>query len=201
MDEKELDTQFQALESDTQVQAAETSTPPPPPVRKRLTVADLKKELDELKADVDESVIGWLGELAVRLETLETTTATLNRTLLGDVKTRLDTTETGIGRLSDALRSLLEEATDQQQPPEHEIEFAQPPQQRAGGTVDVSGIAAIANVCLSMVDVLMVTRALKEVPELSDDERNEILDIACRSSGVIIAPGLQIRAGVMNVEA
>jgi len=195
---------------------------PPPPVvaakAKRPTVAGLKKELDELKADIEESILSWLGELAARLEAIESIGPENIPSYVSDSTERFEKIETAIGALSDALRSHLNEPAATPQQPETELEFAQPPQTQASGqardgdigslkqtyppqpmtsgAVDVSGIAAIANVCLTMSDVLIVTRALKEIPELIDAERIEILNLACRSSGVILTPGLQIRAGV-----
>jgi len=184
----------------------------------RPTVAGLKKELDELKADVEESVRSWLGELEIRLEALEKGTAKHNEALLSDVKTRLDildqgslsdradvaadisarldNQDTAIGALANALRSHLEELAATPPEPAQELEFAQPPQRAYDEQTRTEHIAGMANVCQTMADVLLICRYLKEDPELTDAERTEILNIACRSSGVIIAPGLQIRAGV-----
>jgi len=173
---------------------------PPPPIEaakpKRPTVAGLKKELDELKADVEESVLSWLGELAIRLEKIEEGSLSDRTDVAADISARLDNQDAAIGALADALRSHLEELAATPQPPETELEFAQPPQQRAGGQANVCDIAAVASVCLTMNDVLMICRALKEIPELTDTERIKIVSLACRSSGVFITPGLQIRAGV-----
>jgi len=201
MDEQELDKQFQEMEGDTQVQAAEAATTEAPPPKKRPTVAGLKKELDDLKADVEESVLSWLGELATRLDALEKGFLADAPPVWSEIDRRLTNQDAAIGALSDALRSHLEEPAATPQQPETEIEFAQPPQQRAGGAVELSSIAAIASVFLTMNDVLMICRALKEVPELTDLERNEILNIAGEISGVEISSGLKIRAGVRNVGA
>ena len=218
MDEKELDKQFQAIEGDKQVQSAEAGTLPPPPVRKRLTVADLKKELDELKADVDDSVLGWLGELAVRLDKLEQVpiqdivdvasdiNARLKKLEEGsnpdrqnvaeDIADRLDNYDAAIGARADALTDHIKDSAATPQPQETEIEFAQPPQQTVDRQARAGDIISVASVCLTMGDVLTVCRALKADIGVSDQERNEILNIACLSSGVILTPGLQIRAGV-----
>lgn len=245
MDENELDQQFQALESDTQVQAAETGTPPPPPVRRRITSAQVKKELDELKADIDKDVLDWLGQLDIKLEGLEATTATHNKTLLGDVKTRLDILDKGIvtlqgnqselmkayqalqrdvdgipatpeptdlnlrmvsieeatATLADAVRSLAKDAAATPQPAAAELEFAQPPEVTVGELATKGDIAAMASVCLTMTDVLMICRLLKLKQSLSDGDRTYLLSIASRAAGVPLSPGLQIRAGVQNVEA
>jgi hypothetical protein len=218
MDEQGPDKEFEATEYD---EHGNIKLPPPPleaAKPKRQTVAGLKKDLEDMESYIENEILAWLGELAVRLEGLETTTATHNSVLLGDVKTRLDNQDAAIGALADALRtcgegiadwgSRMEECEDSitslqtanvdiQESAEHtELEFAQPPVQMAGGTADISDIGVVASVCQTMTDVLTITRALKEVPELTDAERNEILYIAGRASGVVITPGLQIRAGV-----
>jgi len=196
MGEQEGKEGFEATEYD---EKGNIKLPPPPVVAakaKRPTVAGLKKELDELKADIDNDILGWLGELAIRLEKTEEGTAKHNEALLSDVKMRLDILDQAVMRLSDALPTIGTAIAELQQPPETEIEFAQPPQPTAGGQVWGSDIEAVASTCLTMNDVLMICRALKDAPEIPDKDKTQILNTACRSSGVILTPGLQIRAGV-----
>jgi len=245
MKAEELDKQFQAMENDSQVQAAAAGTPPAPPVRRRVTTADLKKRIDSLENDIEKDVLDWLGNLDTRLESLEATTAKHNDTLLSDVKTRLDilerfrtedlpmvvtnvnekikAMETAIGALADAVRQIgegtalwgsrIEEAEDltnemmrhqlqpQETPLKPEIEFAKPPTATPDQLTQAGEIAAVASVCLTMNDVLMITRALKDATGLPDLQRVEILNIACRSAGVEYTDGLRIRAGVKYLEA
>ena len=196
MDEQELDKQFQAMESDKQVKAAAAASPPAAPIRRRMTVRDVKKELDGMKTDMEENVLSWLGELAVRLDKLEGAGVENLPEFVPDINARLDNQDAAIGALADALRSRPEEVAATPPTPQTEIEFAQPPQQTAGGQTRAGDITSVASVCQSMGDVLMICRALKADTGTTNQERNDILAIACRSSGVILAPGLQIRAGV-----
>jgi hypothetical protein len=113
-----------------------------------------------------------------------------------DIAARLDTLESVTDAIADALRQHPEAAQPGEPAATQEMKFAEPPQQTADGQIEPSSITAVASVCQTMTDVLMICRALEKTPGLTDAERNGILDIACRSSGVILAPGLQIRAGV-----
>lgn len=223
MDEEELSKQFKAMESNRKVKEAAGSTPPPPPTRKRTTIADLKKELEELRRDIDKDILTWIGELDVRLEGLEATTATHNKTLLSDVKNRLDALENApthlqpsfvpditarmemlenaIATLADAIKEIA--ADDAAPPPAaaEEIEFAAPPQQPAGEPIHAADIETVAAVAKNMTDVLMICRALAAATNTSDAERIRILDYACTRAKVLVTPGLQIRAGIRYVEA
>lgn len=196
MDEKELDKQFEATDFDQQDNVKQPSPPAEAPIRRRMTVADLKKELDGMKADMEDNVLSWLGELAVRLEELEQVPTNDLEDVASNMKARLDNQDAAIGALADVVRSHFEEVAATPPEPAQEIEFAQPPQPTAGGQTRAGDIAEVASVCQTMTDVLMICRALASNPEISDQERRDTLAIACRSSGVILAPGLQIRAGV-----
>lgn len=240
MNENELKEQFEATEYDDK---GNIKLPPPPlmpPKQKRPTVASVKKDVSDLESYIENDVLAWCGQLDVRIEKLEERSVKHNETLLSDVEMRIEAIEAATGALADAVRKYgegialwnarMEECEDliselqrtwttsQETLPGQELEFAQPPeqtaggqaregdigslkqtyppQQMAGGQINTSDIAAVAGVCLNMTDVLMICRALKESPKLTDQERNDILNIACKSSGVIIVPGLQIRAGM-----
>lgn len=244
MNENELKEQFEATEYDDK---GNIKLPPPPlmpPKQKRPTVASVKKDVSDLESYIENDVLAWCGQLDVRIEKLEERSVKHNETLLSDVEMRIEAIEAATGALADAVRKYgegialwnarMEECEDliselqrtwttsQETLPGQELEFAQPPeqtaggqaregdigslkqtyppQQMAGGQINTSDIAAVAGVCLNMTDVLMICRALKESPKLTDQERNDILNIACKSSGVIIVPGLQIRAGMNSPE-
>jgi uncharacterized coiled-coil protein SlyX len=223
MDPEELDKQFQAMEVDLPVQAAEAGTPPAPPVRRRITTAQVKKELDALKSDIEKDVLDWLGNLDTRMESLEATTAKHNATLLSDVKVRLDVLDKAIAILQSNQSELMKAYTEQQQtidavtgsvntihdavielseqPAATEIEFAKPPAAIPDSPVQTADIAAVASACLTMNDVLMICRALRDSPDTELMDKNEILNIACRSAGVEVTHGLQIRAGVHDTGA
>lgn len=174
MDEQEPEKQFEATDYDENGNIKQTPPPPIAAKKKRLTIADLKKDITEIENLLSEHI----------------------PEILATLDNRLDNQDAAIDVIATALRSHLEDAAATPPEPAAEIEFAQPPVQTAGGTDDISAIAIVASVCQTMTDVLTITRALKEVPELTDAERKEILYIASRASGVVITPGLQIRAGV-----
>lgn len=245
MDEQKLDQQFQAMESDTQVQAAETSTLPAPPVRKRITAAQVQKELDELTELVNVGIFSWLEKLdtqvrhfenaeaekpdvshqdiTARLEGLDKGIVTLqgNQSELikayqalqrdvdvipatpepTDLNLRMVSIEEATATLADAVRSLAKDAAATPQPAAAELEFAQPPEATVGKLATKDDIAAVASVCQTMADVLLICRVLKAMPSLTDGERTYLLSIASRAAGVPLSPGLQIRAGVKSVEA
>jgi hypothetical protein len=223
MDEQGPDKEFEATDYDEKDNIK--LLPPPVAAKKkhRITVAELNKAINNIQDVKFPETLEWLGELATRLDTLEQEEEPRTRQALAYLKTRLDSLDKGslpdrqnvaediadkldnqdaaIGALADALRSHIKEMAAAPQPAETETEFAKPPEQTAGGQASGSAIEAVASVCLNMTDVLMITRALKEIPELTDAKRKEILRIACISSGVINTPGLQIRAGVKFVGA
>lgn len=221
MQENELKEQFKELEGDEQVQAAQATPAAEPTVAKRATVAGLKKELDELKQDMNRDVLEWLGQLDVRLEDVEKRTATHNEALLGDVKTRLDiiereplaeredvaadiaarldAVEGATGTIAAIMKSHLRDTEGQTQTPAAAAGFAVAPVQPEGEKGRTATVLSMANACQTMADVLMICRYLKNDPKLTDEERNEILRTAAERAGVQMTQGLQIRAGVRNV--
>jgi len=216
-----------------------------PEKKKRVTVAELQKEIEELQTNVLSEMAPWCGELDARLEALEERTAKHNDTLLSDVKTRLDMLDKSMSILSDNQAVLLKQHLEHEEridevltageamtsafeklheiPAVPEIEFdvrpeppaggqsqaydvgslrkSYPPAQPAGGQVTADDIATVACVCLTMNDVLMICRALKEAEHIPDQEKIWILNVACRAAGVSDTPGLRIRAGISATEA
>lgn len=223
MAEERLETQEVAEESEimkTLSDAPEVEEPTPP---KRATVAGLKKELDKLKQDVESDVLQWLGELDIRLEGIETTTAEHNKALLGDVKTRLEIIEKGepktiievadniaarleaveadTGTLANVMRSHITDTATTPPAAAAAAGFATPPPQTEGIWGSISDIQGIAEQAQTMTDVLLICRFLKAVPTLTDADRDATLQIATEAAGVQITQGLRIRAGVQNTRA
>lgn len=218
MKAEELDEQFQAMESDSQVKAAAAGTPPAPPVRRRITTAQVKKELDRITATELPDICNWVGELDSRLDKLESvrpenltsfvsdTTERIEKIEAGslsdradvaaDISLRLDAIENATGALAGVMRSIVDDVERLQPAKAEEIEFAKPPEAIHDQPVQTADIAAVASVCLTMNDVLMITRALKDTQDLSEMERVNILNIACRSAGVECTHGMRIRAGI-----
>jgi len=240
MDPEELNKQFKEMESDSHVQAAAAGVPPVPPVRRRITTAQLKKDLDDLESYIENEVLAWCGQLDSRLDKIEheeeprTTQAlaylqtqvdaldksmeilsgnnsalmksylalqeemeqTTSPEATADITNRLDTLEMATRVLADAIRDAVESAEPATPAEPARREFDKQPIPMPELQAQPGDIAAVASVCVSMNDVLMITRALKESRSLSDMERNEILNIACQSADVQVTHGLQIRAGV-----
>jgi|LGOV01.1.fsa_nt_gb hypothetical protein len=201
MDEQEPGEQFEATDYD---EKGNIKLPPPqiaPPKKKRVTVAELNKAIDEIRDVQFPETFEWLGGIDIRLTQVEERTAKHNEALLSDVKTRLDILDTAVMGLSDALPILGKAIAELRQPPETELEFAQPPPQPAGGQTSKRDLEAVASVCNSTSDVLMICRALKAAQDLTDEDRKYILQVAGRASGVPLTGGIYIRAGMQYVEA
>jgi len=201
MDEHEPEEQFEATDYDEEGNIKL----PPPPIEaakpKRPTVARLKKDMDDLESYIENEVLAWLGELATRLEKVELELIPQSKQGAKFVWDKLDNQDAAIGALANALRSHIEKAAATPPEPAQELEFAQPTQQMAGGSIAKGDIEAVAQVAQSMTDVLMICRALKAMPDLTDDDRLYLLQVACRMAGEQVTGGLQIRAGMRNVEA
>ena len=242
MDPEELDKQIEKMKDDEQVWAAAAGVPPAPPVRRRTTMADLKKQIETLEHDLNAVLLrrdAWLDD---RLKALETGSLSdradgaadigkridaLEKGFLadappawGEIDRRLTATETATGTLADAIRDRIEamalysvrmeeiedmlmsstlDTRDREESAEHqELEFAPPPTPTPTQPAQAGDIAMIANVCLTMNDVLMICRALKKSPTLSDMDKTAILNIACNSADVPPTYGMQVRAGVYD---
>ena len=218
MDAEELDKQFEATDFDKSGNVIPPSTPPAAAKKKRITVADLNKTMDELTELVDTDIYGWLDKLDIRMRHFEnaeaenlplTSSITTERfkrleDFIGnstvkeitELKARLDALEGAIGAIADAFRLHLEEVSGEQPAAAQEIEFAKPPTAAEYRLTQTGDIAAVASVCLTMNDVLMICRALRDSPDLEAMDKNEILNIACKSAGVQVTHGIQIRAGI-----
>ena len=191
--------------------------------KKRTTIADLKKDLQEVEQLIDENILDELAAHEVRLEKIETGSLSNREDVAADIAARLSALENATGALADAVREIaagvadwgsrMEDAEDSihslqaaltapQKSATH-IEPAQLPRPipEAGGRTDPDAIKAIAQVAQTMGDVLMLTRVLKADRNLSDDERREIMSIACKAAGVPYADNLLARAGVRSFEA
>jgi len=235
--------------------------------KKRTTVADLEKDLYDLRTATVAGLMEWCGELDTRLDKLDGDTPGNMPTIVADLNARLETLEAGplsdradvaadinarldmlestigsgelqlrlgaeqrievlgevtrdladtMGKAAEwmkfcnnrfdeaegSIRSLQTAAVDLQETlPEPELEFAKPPEQPASWQANISDIMTVASVCLTMNDVLTVCRALKESPDSSDQDKIQILNIACRAAGVPDTQGLRIRAGISSTQA
>lgn len=220
MDKGRLETQEVEESESGEAQATEATAAAVPPVPKRPTVAGLKKELDELKQDMNRDVLEWLGQLDIRLEEVETRTAAHNEALLGDVKTRLDiiereplaerkdvaadiaarldAVEGATGTLADVMRSHIADTEGPTQTPAAAAGFTMAPVQPEEETTRQDDIREIIPQCQTMTDVLMICRTLKARQNITDEERKYLLDCACQIAGVTMTQGLQIRAGIQN---
>jgi len=265
MDSEALDKQFQAMEGNKQVQATAGNVPPAPPIRRRITTAQLQKEIDQIRTEPLVRLAEWCSELASRIDAIEkatepkTTRATadlkkqidvieeilndnilqwlrnhdeqigaledaptkLQPSFVPDINARMEAIENATGTLAGAVRQIAEgdalwelrlEAAEEaiaslraaparlaEVSAPSEIEFAKPPEIIEEAQTQLYDLAAVADICLTMNDILMITRALKDAGDLSDGDRITILQVACRRAGEAMTPGLQIRAGVKYV--
>jgi len=194
-----------------------------PAKKKRVTVGDVDTKLKELDSFLDEDVIPAIDQLEIQMQASEERTAKHNDTLLSDVKTRLDIIDKSMQILSDNQSTLMKQhlerdarmeeiedmlmahetdARDRKESAEHtELEFAQPPSPHARQRATAGDIETVASVCLTMTDILTICRALKEAPDLDDQDKIRILNIACKTAGEMMTHGMLIRAGISATEA
>jgi hypothetical protein len=161
--------------------------------------------------------------LEARLQTLEEDASKHNDTLMSDFKIRLDVLDKSTeiihgnqaalmtvhlqmqedlnviannnNQMQDAIIALQEEETAEAPEP-HLMADVIPTE-----ATRTTGIADLANVCVSMSDVLMICRYLKADPEIPEEVRIETLQLACRRAGVPVSAGMNARAGVKYVVA
>jgi len=185
--------------------------------------ADINARLDMLESTIGSGELQLRLGAEMRIEALEERTAKHNDTLLSDVKTRLDVLGEVTRDLADTMGKAAEwmkfcnnrfdeaegsirslQTANADLPVQEEIagiEFDVRPEPQAGGQAAADDIETVAGVCLTMNDVLMICRALKGSPEIPDQEKIRILNIACKAAGVPDAIGLRIRAGISTTEA
>ncbi len=218
MNPEELDKQFEAVDFDKSGNVIPPGSPPAAARKKRVTVADLMKLINELEELINTDIFNWMEKLDTRTNHLETLTNEMHPDFPKGVTSRLDkiehellpqskqgakfvwdridTLEAAIGALANAFRQHLDDISGEQPAAAQEIEFATPPEPPAAVSIRAGDIVAVASVCVSMGDVLMICRALRESPSMDAMDKNEILNIACTAAGVQPTHGLQIRAGV-----
>jgi len=189
-----------------------------PAKKKRVTVAELQKEIEELQTNVLSEMAPWCGELDARLDKIEDANAQTPIIETPMLEARLEAIEKSMPILSDNQAVLLkqhlehEERLNQQHdadlelqyqienltkiPEPTELEFAKPPSPHARSTPTAGDIESVACVCQTMADVLMICRALKDAVGISDQDKIHILNLACKAAGIDDALGLRIRAGV-----
>jgi len=159
MDEQELDEQFEATDYDEKGNILLPPPPIAPPKKKRITVAELNKAMTELEEMIDTDVYEWLTKLDTRINHLETLTNDITISSISDISSKLENQDAAIGALAEAIRSYFEKPATPDPEPEPELVFAQPPQQTAGEQTSKRDLEAVASVCNSTSDVLMICRA------------------------------------------
>lgn len=209
--------EFEATEYDSQDNIITPQVPQAPATRKRTTVGDLSKRISNIEKGIEEDVLTWIGGLDLRIGELEKgfladappvwneidnrlTNQDNAITALADamrlnIVARLDKVETATGAIADIVRQMVDVEDAEASAEPIKIEFAKKPILTEPEQIYTSDLESVASVSQTMADVLMICRALKIAPDLTDQERTNILDIACKKAGVLITPGLQIRAG------
>lgn len=220
MNPEELDKQFEAVDFDKSGNVVAPGSPPAAARKKRVTVADLMKLINELEELINTDIFNWMEKLDTRTNHLETLSNEMHPDFPKGVTSRLDKIESvglenlpsfisdsterfqkleyAVGAMADIMQTQIHEAESQQPAAAQEIEFAKPPEPPAAVSIRAGDIEAVASVCLTMNDVLMITRALKDSPNLANVDKIAILDTACTAAGIDNSHGLQIRAGVIG---
>lgn len=187
--------EFEATEYDSQDNIITPQVPQAPATRKRTTVGDLKKQIDELDSLIEVGVLQVIDMMVSRIGELEKGFLADAPPVWGEIDSRLTNQDNAIGALADAVKQMIDTKVEEANAEPIKIEFAKKPILTEPPQIYTSDLESVASVSQTMADVLMVCRALKIAPNLTDQERTNILDIACKKASVIITPGLQIRAG------
>ena len=191
--------------------------------KKRTTIADLKKDLQEVEQLIDENILDELAAHEVRLEKIEKAAKEKPDSAVTNVTDRLTALENATGALADAVREIVEvdqdwgsqmeevkdsihslqaAISDMQESATHTEPVPLPrPVQESPGQAYLATLKAIAQQSQNMGDVLHMTRVLQAAGELSDDQKRQIMSIACMAAGVDYAENLLRRAGVRSFEA
>ena len=238
-----------------------------PAKKKRTTIADLKKDLQEVEQLIDENILDELAAHEVRIEKIEAGSLSNREDVAADIAARLSALEKGTtilqgnqstltnqyieqqkrldeekpdgavtnvtdrltalenaaGALADAIREIVAGTADWELWREdakdliHSMQAAITDMQENAGAPGLDFVVrktpetndrlhshelkAIAQIAQTMNDVLMLTRVLKADKNFSDDERREIMSIACKAAGVPYAENLLTRAGVKHFSA
>jgi len=206
----------------TETPVPEAQEPEKKEPKKRTTITSLKGDFKTLESFMDEeiipaieliedrlnSVIEKLKQTPImetpmleqRLQRLEESTTMHNDTLLSDVKARLEMQDdlnviiNNTSTMQDAIIALQETETAEPSEPRTMAELIQPE------TTRTERIADLAKACISMSDALLICRYLKADPNIPEEERIEILHIACQRAGVPVSAGMKARAGVKYME-
>ena len=190
---------------------------------KKLSMKGLKLELDDLTNFIEEEILGKLVALTNAVEAhnkafkivsdnqlqLQESDNLLASEILG-LQTRTPTAEDEAARrglrpaelkrtLTRTVPETLEVIPEEVPQPFQEAE--QEPEEIRFGTNQHKVLEAIADSCIVMNDILLLCKAMKKVPELTDQTRIALLDLAGRRAGIEIQPGMQVRAGVKQIVA
>ena len=184
---------------------------------------DLRKDLLEVEKVIGEDILEKLADFEFRIQALEKAAKDKPDSAVTNVTDRLFALENAVGTLADAVKTIgegiadwgirMEEAedsihslqaavADMQESATHTEPVPLPrpiPEQEKH--IDPGALKAIAQVAQNMGDVLAITRVLQTAGGLSDDEKRQIISIACQAAGVPYSENLLVRAGVRHFEA
>lgn len=107
----------------------------------------------------------------------------------------LNTIIPGMNIMQDAIVNLQEAETAEEPSTSHLMSDTPTFQDRE------NDIRHLANLSISMSDVLLICRFLKAETKISEEVRIETLHVACQRAGVPVSAGMKARAGVKFVEA
>jgi len=160
---------------------------------------EINKRLTALEKTIAEKPDSAVTNVTDRLAELENATGTLAKAMraisegIADWGSRMEEAEDMIHNLQVAVSDLQERSDSSI--PEHTAHQPTP----AGGRADAEALKAIASVATMMGDVLMLTRVLAADQKLTDEERRQIISIACEAAGVEYSENLLTRAGVRTL--
>ena len=164
-------------------------------------LSDIKTRLDILEKAAEKKPDGAVTNVTDRLFALENATGALADAVktigegIADWGIRMKEAEDSIHSMQVAISDLQENATHTEPVP------LPRPIPEPAGQIDANALKAIAQVAQNMGDVLSMTRVLQTAGGLSDDEKRQIVSIACQAAGVDYSENLLVRAGVRHFEA
>lgn len=164
----------------------------PPMLEARLQALEAGSLSD--RADVAADIADRLNALEAAEKITSGNQSTLLKTHI-QMQDDLNVINSSINTIHDAVVEMQEEETADAPTPHLMADFVEEE------TTRTEHIANLANVCVSMSDVLLICRYLKADPEIPEEIRIETLQLACRRAGVPVSAGMSARAGVKYVVA
>jgi hypothetical protein len=167
-----------------------------------IEVADnVEARIQALESVGLENLPSFISDTTERLDMLDKSTEILHGNQAALMKVHLQMQEdlnvtiSSVNTIHNAVVEMQEAETEEAPEPHVMTDWIKPEPTRT------EHVASLAKVCVSMSDVLLICRYLKADPEMAEEERIEILHVACQRAGVPVSAGMKARAGVKFIEA